>query len=79
MPSTLAAVFSGVARSTSVSSSGATSVGLTPRAIMRSALIRRANWSSSRRARNTCGRLLLRELSEMSCSGALRPSENSLA
>ncbi len=41
MPSTLAAVFSGVARSTSVKSSGATSVGLTPRAIIRSALILR--------------------------------------
>ena len=41
MPSTLAAVFSAVARSRSVTSSGATSVGLTPRAIIRSALIRR--------------------------------------
>ena len=41
MESTLAAVFSGVARSTSTRSSGATSVGLTPRAIIRSALIRR--------------------------------------
>ena len=78
MPSTLAAVFSGVARSTSVSSSGKTSVGDTPRAIIRSAETRRTYVSRSRRARITCGRLLLSELSSTICSGALRPASNSL-
>ena len=55
-----------------------TDQGLMPRAIIRSMLVRRPYTSSSLRVRTTCGRLLVRELSSMICTGALRPASNSL-